>query len=67
MHSFLVIGAKAVILPGREVKSDSLVAAGAVVAKNVESFTVVGDNPAPVIADVRDIKNKITGKLAYPW
>ena len=67
VHSFAVIGAKAVILPGREVKSDSLVAAGAVVTKDVESYTVVGGNPAKVIGDVRDIKNKKTGEPAYPW
>ena len=67
IHSFAVVGAKALILPGREVKSDSLVAAGAVVTKDVEPFTVVGGNPAKVIADVRDIKNKKTGESAYPW
>lgn len=67
VHSFAIICAKALVVAGREVKGDSLVAAGAVVTKDVEQYTVVAGNPARVIADIRDIRNKITGKPVYPW
>lgn len=67
VHSFAIICARALILAGREVMGDSLVAAGAVVTKDVEQYTVVAGNPARVIADVRDIRSKITGRPVYPW
>lgn len=43
------IGAGATILPGVTVGVNAVVAAGAVVTKNVEDNTVVGGNPAKVI------------------
>lgn len=47
------IGANAVILPGVRVGEGSIVAAGAVVAKNVPPFTVVGGVPAKVLSTVK--------------
>ena len=67
VHSFAIIAAQATVLAGREIKSDSLVGAGAVVTKDVEPYTVVVGNPAHVVADVRDIRNKVTGEPVYPW
>lgn len=46
------IGASAVIMPGVEIGARALVAAGAVVTKDVPPAAVVGGNPARVIADV---------------
>ena len=43
------IGARAIILPGVTIGEGAVVAAGAVVTKNVEPFTVVGGNPAKFI------------------
>lgn len=43
------IGAGATILPGITVGENAVVAAGAVVTKDVENNTVVGGNPAKVI------------------
>lgn len=43
------IGACAVILPGVTVGENAIVAAGAVVTKNVEPNTIVGGNPARII------------------
>lgn len=65
--SFAVIATSSVILPGIQVEEDSMVAAGAVVTKDVKKFEVVGGNPAKKISDIRTIKNKITGENAYPW
>lgn len=43
------IGASAIILPGISIGEGAVVAAGSVVTKNVEAFTVVGGNPAKPI------------------
>ena len=43
------IGARAVVLPGVTIGVGAVVAAGAVVTKNVEPWTVVGGNPAKFI------------------
>jgi maltose O-acetyltransferase len=43
------IGAGAIVLPGVTVGRGAVVAAGAVVTKDVESFTIVGGVPSVVI------------------
>ena len=43
------VSARAIVLPGLKVGEGAVVAAGAVVAKDVEPWTVVGGNPAKVI------------------
>lgn len=43
------IGTKAVILPGVEIGDNSIIAAGAVVTKNVEKNTIFGGVPAKLI------------------
>jgi maltose O-acetyltransferase len=43
------IGAHCIILPGVKIKTGSVIAAGAVVTKNVESNTIVGGIPAKFI------------------
>ena len=67
LRSFSVVSTGSIILPGIEVAGDSLVAAGAVVTKNVNSGEVVGGNPAKVISNTSRIKNHITGEAVYPW
>lgn len=67
VESFAIISTGSIILPGVHIAKDSLIAAGANVTKNVNEYEVVGGNPAKVISDVRNIKNKITGANVYPW
>lgn len=67
VHSFAIIATGALIMPGLEIGSDSLVGAGAIVTKSVEPYAVVAGNPGKAISDVRKIKNKITGEPVYPW
>lgn len=43
------IGARAIILPGVTIGEGAIVAAGAVVTKDVPAFTVVGGNPAKIL------------------
>lgn len=67
VKSFAIIATGALIMPGVTIKADSLVGAGAVVTKDVEEYSVVAGNPAKFISDIRNVKNKITGEVAYPW
>lgn len=48
------IGAGAIILPGVTIESNSVVAAGSVVTKDVNSFTLVGGNPAKRIKELKN-------------
>ena len=43
------IGANVIILPGVTIHEGSIIAAGAVVTKDVECYTIVAGNPAKVI------------------
>ena len=67
IHSFAIVATSTVVLPGIEIKSDSLVGAGSVVNRDVEPYAVDVGNPAKQRADVRNMKNKITGEMVYPW
>lgn len=46
------IGANATILPGVTIEDGAIIAAGAVVTKNVKKNTIVGGNPAKVIKKI---------------
>jgi len=48
------IGARAVILPGVTIGKCSVIAAGAVVTKDVEPYTVVGGVPAKIIKKLEE-------------
>lgn len=43
------IGARCIIMPGVRIGKGAIVAAGAIVTKDVEPYTVVGGNPAKLI------------------
>ena len=43
------LGANAIVLPGVEIGDGAIVAAGAIVTKNVEPNSVVGGNPAKIL------------------
>ena len=56
IEDYVFIGPRAIILPGVTIKKGAVVAAGAVVTKDVEEFTIVGGVPARVISE-RKVKN----------
>jgi phosphonate metabolism protein (transferase hexapeptide repeat family) len=43
------IGRSAIVLPGRNIGTGAVVAAGAIVTKDVPAYTIVGGNPARVV------------------
>jgi acetyltransferase-like isoleucine patch superfamily enzyme len=51
IKDFVFVGPRAIILPGVTIEKGAVVAAGAVVTKDVEAFTVVGGVPAKVIGE----------------
>lgn len=47
------IGMRSIIMPGVTIGDGAVIAAGSVVTKNVEPYTVVGGNPAKVIKHIQ--------------
>ena len=47
------IGAGAIVLPGVTVGKNSIVAAGAIVTKDIPDNTIVGGNPAKIIREIK--------------
>jgi acetyltransferase-like isoleucine patch superfamily enzyme len=56
ISDYVFIGPRAIILPGVKIGKGAVVAAGAVVTKDVPDFAIVGGVPAKVIGE-RKIKN----------
>jgi serine acetyltransferase len=67
VHSFAIIAAKSLLMPGINVFEGAMVGGGAVVTKDVPKDTVVVGNPAKAVCGVETLKNKFTGELMYPW
>lgn len=63
IEDYVFIGPRAIILPGVKIGKGAVVAAGAVVVKDVPEFTVVGGVPAKVIGERQNRKpNYILGR-----
>lgn len=56
IEDYVFIGPRAIILPGVKIGKGAVVAAGAVVTKDVPEFAIVGGVPATIIGE-RKIKN----------
>lgn len=67
VKSFAVVATGSLIMPGIEIGQDSLVAAGAIITKNVPDYAVVAGNPGKQISDVRKIRSHFTNEGVYPW
>lgn len=68
VRRFAIIATHACVMPGLEIGEDSLVAAAALVTKDVPARTVVGGVPAKVICRVDEVKLKDgSNRPAYPW
>lgn len=66
ISDYVFIGPRAIILPGIRIGKGAVVGAGAVVTKDVESFTIVGGVPAQKIGErkVKDLNYKL-GRAAW--
>jgi maltose O-acetyltransferase len=62
IEDYVAIGTRAMILPGVKVGKGAVIASGAVVTKDVASYTVVGGVPATYI---RDRNKNLTYKLKF--
>lgn len=62
------IGYGAIVMPRVTIGPDSIVAAGAVVTKDVPPGVVVGGNPARIICSTEELVQKMEARCnAYPW
>lgn len=62
------IGYGAIVMPRVTIGPDSIVAAGAVVSKDVPPGVVVGGNPARVICTTEELVRKMEERCSdYPW
>lgn len=67
LHHRASIGAGAVICPGVQIGREAMVAAGAVVTRDVQDFSIVAGNPARVIGFAGARKNQASdGRLDAP-
>ena len=66
IEDYVFIGPRAIVLPGVKIGKGAVVAAGAVVTKDVEPFTIVGGVPAKVIGErqVKELKYRL-GRAAW--
>lgn len=52
------VGARALIMPGVTIGENAIIAAGSIVTKSVPKGTVVGGNPARILANTKDYLKK---------
>ena len=67
IEDYVWISARSIILPGLTIGRGAVVAAGAVVTKNVPAFTVVGGVPATKIGDRRKDLDYCPSKSKLPF
>jgi maltose O-acetyltransferase len=66
VEDYVFIGPRAIILPGVTIKKGAVVAAGAVVTKDVDEYQIVGGVPAKPISErkIKDLNYKL-GRAAW--
>jgi len=67
ISDYAAVAANAVIMPGIVIGLDSLVAAGALVTRDVAPRTAVAGSPARLVGPASDIRLRSDGTAAYPW
>ena len=61
------IGMRAIIMPGVQIGSNCIIAAGAVVTKDVADGTIVGGNPARVLDTTAEYYERWRGKQQFTY
>lgn len=68
IHDNCFIGHGAIVMPRVTIGPDSIVAAGAVVTKDVPPGVVVGGNPARIICTTEELLRRVEERSnSYPW
>ena len=61
------IGKNAMIMPGVKVGNECIIAAGAIVTKDIPDGTIVGGNPAKEIGKTEELMSRRKSKPYIPW
>lgn len=66
LEDYCWIGMRSLVLPGVTVGKGAIVAAGSVVTRDVEPYTIVGGNPARQISErIKDLRH--IPEVKHPW
>jgi acetyltransferase-like isoleucine patch superfamily enzyme len=64
---YAVIAVRAILLPEVHVGEHALIAAGALVTRDVAARSIVRGVPAQAVGSIEDIRDPETGRHPYPW
>lgn len=64
---YSIVATHCLLLPGVKIGEHCLIGACTMVSKNVADYQVVVGSPGKAVKDIRDVKDRETGKSHYPW
>lgn len=64
---YSIVATHCLLLPGVKIGKHCLIGACSMVSKDVTDYTVVVGTPAKPVKDIREIRDRETGKSHYPW
>ena len=67
VDEYAFIGARATIMPGVHIGKHSVIAAGALVTKNVPDYTVVAGVPAKPISTTQEYAERMKSRMPENW
>lgn len=64
---YSIVATHCLLLPGVKIGQHCLIGACSMVSKDVSDYQVVVGSPGKPVKDIREVKDRETGKTHYPW